>query len=223
MAKRKYSVVDRGTFYKSEAYKKAKMARQARYIRPAALVPELKSIDVKSEAAFSQGSPVILCLNAIGAGTDINQRVGRKVKLNSLQSTLSLQSNIDGGGGKCRAALVYDRQPNGSPPVYTDIFSNEAAGSDAWTGINLKNRDRFKILRDYKMNLIGTNVAPWSPFQMEFHQDYIKLGLDEVFGNGDDDTGAIQSGALWAVFYTEDSTALSGNYQIETRVRYTDM
>lgn len=231
MAKRKYSVVDRGTFYKSEAYKKAKMARQARYIRPAALVPELKSVDYDQTVGISSASPAILCLNIIGAGTDINQRVGRKVKLNSLQTDMTIVCEDGGTGRECRMALVYDRNPNGAMPIYSDIFADVAGTTNAWTGVNLKNRDRFKILRDHKQFLVGSSVSGVTEISLSYwgstgcKSDYIKLGLDEVFGNGDDDIGAIQTGALYAVAFTQTGGTPSPapSFHINSRVRYTDM
>ncbi len=93
---------------------------------------------------------------AQGAGSD--QRIGRKVKIRSVQlrfivNNLSLRSTLPSapadGLWPTRTMLVYDKQANAGLPSYSDIVAdNLGAGDEPLAFKNLNNKERFVILYD---------------------------------------------------------------------------
>lgn len=125
----------------------------------------------------------IQCLNQIQVGSGYFQRVGSIVSMRKLHLTIHLHpnpnittANANPGPDLIRIALVYDRQPNGSIPSYTDIFNGRdqagtsitynwepnatvgAVASSTLTPRNMDNRDRFVVLYDRHIS-IGGNIA----------------------------------------------------------------
>lgn len=112
--------------------------------------PESKCVDVQGTSNFSTVG-VVTPLNVCVQGPDINQRIGRRYCLKSLQlrgyiSAVS-QTAGDPAYSLDRALLVYDRQPNGVLPNASDILINMSTGTlNATTFVNLNNSKRFVIL-----------------------------------------------------------------------------
>lgn len=107
---------------------------------------EYKIIDVSNTTLVTGATGTVVPLNSIAAGDDITQRNGRKINMTSsmLRFHLFLADGVPAAPMSMRLALVYDRQPNGAAPVWTDVFQTAVAASDR----NVNNRDRFKIVYD---------------------------------------------------------------------------
>lgn len=92
---------------------------------------------VKLINAFTEGA----------AGTD-GERIGSQVTNKSMW--IRHKETMGGQSVAYRTAVVWDKQPNGAVASFTDIFFDDViVGSDLpYTGINLKNRERFQILYD---------------------------------------------------------------------------
>lgn len=206
--------------------------------------PELKCVDFGETQNFDQASAgVVRLINGIGAGTDFYQRVGRKVKLASvmLKGHVTLISPGTGATASSesypiRVAIVYDDQPNGSTPVVSDIFqavdaAGSATSSSPYTPVNLNNRDRFTILKDWTMCLkpiANTGTAGSYGDGMHGTRDlnfYKKVNFDQIFGTTGSAIAAITTGAIYVVYYqlqAAQANGINATIRYQSRVRYTD-
>ena len=106
----------------------------------------------------------VTLINGIATGTDINNRVGRKVIMKSLVFNVNnfpVATTANALQGiMLRHMIVYDSQPNsaGTVPAVTDILETATTLSP----LNLNNRDRFRVIYD-KRSQIGSffiNATP---------------------------------------------------------------
>lgn len=206
---------------------------------------ELKSVDTSGFSLVPSTTMQAQLLNATIPGSTGWNRLGRKIALKSIALNIDLCN--DGTGvtpglfDHLRLVLVYDKQPNGAAPGWTDMFLTvNAAGGTSSTSVshpNLNNKDRFKIVRDYQYKLgQGAGGAPTqanypdheytgnkSPCQIT---DYISLkGLETTYNAGVAGTIAdITTGSLY-LFTFGISTAANAtmSFKGETRLRYYDI
>jgi len=104
--------------------------------------PEVKRILTMANKAADTTSSIQL-LNGLDQGSDVDQRIGRKIRMIRLYG--NLDSSVTAGTGvdqNIRLAIVLDRQANGNALVVTDVF--EDAGPFSLPNLNYESR--FKIL-----------------------------------------------------------------------------
>lgn len=199
---------------------------------------ELKYLDIPipSTAAFGangQGmiysntpsaTADVLCLNAPLQGDDATSHQGRKIRGKSLM----VRGTIYAGPSQAdqfsiRTLIVWDKCPNGAgPPLLSDILDVSIQGMAYTTaGINLKNRERFKVLCDKMTDMhpdtFGvTRVGdPKTSRPFKFYKK-IK-GWSTIFNSANTtatsiSTGtAIQTGAIW--LYTSGDAPVTANLQ----------
>ena len=178
---------------------------------------ELKAVDTTiGQVADTTGA--VTLLNGIARGDDINQRVGRRVRLASLQASIvNYVTPATGIDQTHRCLIVYDKQSNGVAPAITDVLVSASTVAMP----NLDNRQRFVILYDKLMHL---NAAA-EPGSMVAFKISKRLSYGVQFNSGDAGTVAdIQTGGLF--FITIGSIAAggtAGTFSGRVRVRYTDM
>lgn len=95
-------------------------------------------------------------LNIIPQGTTVNDRVGKKVKLLSIQMRGYAIANAGSAITNDVAVIfVYDRRPRGALPAITDVLETANA-----TALNQdSNSGRFKILKRIDMFLLGSSAG----------------------------------------------------------------
>lgn len=218
---------------------------------------EIKSIDWWDGTTFTglnQGGFVMpICIPK--AGTAFNKRVGNYITLKSLELTLTFYPSIPKDPAFptdnvvsafitpqfLRILIVYDKQTKGSLPTITDILQDEDAEDNTQTradsGINLNNRDRFLILKDYRQMAPGFNIDDKSSFanayfngkdfQPQIH-DFITTveGLRMDFQGDDNDIDDVVSGSLLFVGISEyiftDEVDQIWRVGSKFRLRYSD-
>lgn len=169
----------------------------------------------------------IVCYNLIAQGTDFTNRVGRQVCLKSCLLRLlcsPTNSAPDSQGDVVRCMLIYDDQPNSSAtvPNVTDVLTT----ADIFSGVNLNNRDRFKVLYDKRFQMYANaytagSLTAGAPQQM-FKEKFIKLPNLEVMFSGTGGTiGNIASGSL--LFLSLASNGSVSTLTHYARVRFSDM
>lgn len=197
---------------------------------------ELKAFDIALRAnicATVAGPPTFDILNAVVNGAELYQRVGRKTYMKSLHIRGMIEPNGIAVQQAGRIVVIYDSQPNAAAPLTAAVLqdSNAAAATTWASGINLTNRQRFKILRDYQVYLgSSTNVGGQAelipdPIKNSLNVDlFIKLkGLETVYNAVNGGTIAdITSGAIF-LFFVGGPTA-DGAWQLNytSRLRYYD-
>jgi len=224
-------------------FKRTRMAGyQSGRSNPSQTQNELKCFDVAQQAiAFATtaaGGTFVSSLNAMSLGSDLYQRIGRKIKMKSLRFRGTIQphgTNQQVGSGLLRFIIYYDAQPNAGVPSVTDILqdSNATAGVNTRSEMNMNNRARFQILRDHQTmapaqggtaNQWGQPQDPGTPNVYQFDY-FIKLkGLETMYNatNGGN-IGDITSGAI-GVFAIQDTTvtAASCDLVFTSRLRFFD-
>lgn len=185
---------------------------------------ELKFIDQTADNIPLVSAGGIILLNGVIQGQDYNNRIGRKIINKSLLirihivpvNTVSVPQ-----GDAARFLVVYDSQTNGVSPSPSDIID----GGNYLRGINLNNRERFRVIKDWIVPLTATNFSganliggdPTSRLLKTFK----KLHLDTIFNGTGATIGAIATGSLILLY---DGPLAAGGYQFNmySRVRYLD-
>lgn len=217
------------------------------YPAPQQAKPEKKGVDFDiSNAAIvdtTNTNDDIAVMNLIQSGNGSWNRIGRKVKLDSirLKGVAECIIGLDGSnhlyGSALRMLLVWDKQPSsGTIPTFDDIFGiTEQDGTESSTVMappRYDNMDRFRVLMDktlhanpdvYNAGAGGDNYFV-TPFDY-----YVKLrGCESNYsGQSQPMTIAdISSGALYLVYRATENTAGSKAWQVQSssvaRLRYTD-
>lgn len=197
---------------------------------------ELKAFDTPSTVILNTGvggPPTFNILNAMVNGAELYQRVGRKIYMKSLHLRGVIEANAAAQPQNGRIIVFFDAQPNGASPTITNLLqdSNSAAATTWNSEINLVNRQRFKILRDYQVMMGGVNSLTGDietvpdPILNSFNIDFfIKLkGLEAVYNGVNGGTiSDITSGAIFITFVGDTRAEGSFQLQYSTRLRYYD-
>lgn len=182
---------------------KVKLQRASRMLRQSQLAPsrviakESGFIDVASNTYACDTTGTITLLNAIPQGASVNQRVGKRVILKSLQARGALQSGTTTVIADTTVLIIYDRQPGAALPAITDILDTINSRSFNNDG----NSDRFKIVRRFDNLMLGNTTAPTTGREGVNFDEFIDLkGMPTVYkALGTGAIADISSGALYLV------------------------
>lgn len=151
-------------------------------------------------------------LNLLGQGTDIDQRIGRKVLGKSILLQLSWRmfEAADSEGNtltmpvQIRSMLVWDKQPNNVHATIGDILYSIYSQNNTVVPMpnspnNLKNRDRFRVLWDCKDTLSPGGDS------IRVYDKYLKLNKETIFTDGSTsaDIGSISTGVLYLLLLSD--------------------
>jgi len=197
---------------------------------------ELKAFDVaRTDLQFGNiaNPPTFILLNGQVNGAELYQRVGRKTYMKSVHIRGFLKNLTTGVQDQLRIIVFYDSQANAAMPTIAALLqdSNPAAGTSAESEINLVNRERFKILRDFQIVVPAvTNTAgvltnldyPDSSGKLSIDM-FIKLkGLETIYNGVNGGTIAdVTSGSLVIVAFS-DLTTNAWDLAFTSRLRYYD-
>lgn len=209
--------------------------------------PEKKGVDFDiSNAAIVDTTSTnddIAVLNLIQSGTGSWNRVGRKVKLDSIrlkgvaEGLIGLDGSNHLNGSALRMLLVWDKQPSGgSIPTFDDMFGITAQdGTESSTVMappRYDNMDRFRVLMDKCLHVnpdVYNAGAGGDNYYVEPFDFYVKLrGCESNYsGQSNPMTIAdISSGGLYLIYRATENTAGSKAWSIQAssvaRLRYTD-
>lgn len=208
----------------SQAQKRWRTMMNSRRVipRPLSVQPEFKTIDTQIDTAVNNAG-VIYVLNGCTRGTDMGNRVGRRIQVKSVyMHGTSFATNGTGIDQSHRFCLFWDKTPNYQYPAVTDVL----ATASPFGFRNLDNRSRFIPLWDKWFNVcndIAANQAAGDPRLSKFDV-YKRLNQLTTFGPGDDgDIGDIGTGALY--FICVGSVAAgptAGSCIVNIRVRFID-
>lgn len=213
--------------------------------------PELKALDIKPEVMPINGNSTTAAfklLNAIQEGSGFFNRIGRKINLKSLMVTVDIEKSLANVANVdpqfARVVFLYDAQPNGAAPVYSDVMQDvEQAGApsvNVYSSLNLNNRDRFRVLLDKKFKLPGCGIGGGplvtgdnTVYEMNSSSlkivKYLKLkGIETMYKSTSSPStiSDIATGALWCMVIGEDSNATGSQAYVAnltTRLRYYDV
>lgn len=168
----------------------------------------------------------VTLIATVAQGASVNQRVGKKILLKSLQCRGYMQNNATALSNDVAYLIVYDKRPTGALPAVTDILVSASANSFN----NDANSGRFRILKRVDGLLIG-NVSQTAPPVSDGNiSDLYAIGEDwflnlknlpctfKAAGTGA--IGDIEEGALYLVTVGQraaGTTAAAANLSFRTR------
>lgn len=199
---------------------------------------ELKAFDFalsgfNIDAAATPATVANAALNCPVNGSELYQRVGRKIYMKSLHMRGWLQAEATGVQDILRLIIYYDSQPNGAAPTLATLIqdSNAGAATSVLSEINLNNRQRFQILRDkdilvpsvtFTAGVLTNTNYPDSSGRLAINEFIPLKGLETVFNAGTSQTIAdITSGAI-GFFFISQTTDNTWLFDYTTRLRYYD-
>lgn len=117
------------------------------------------------DAGFVDNTGVGLELNTTGTialvatiaqGASVNQRIGKKAVLKSIQMRGYVVSDTTTLYSVGTLMLVYDRKPTNALPAISDILVSPSS----FAFLNDVNSDRFQIVRRWNFNFVGNSLTP---------------------------------------------------------------
>jgi len=185
-------------------------------------VGELKNFDVSrtNPVLSSAAGAQIFLLCVPGSGSAATSRVGRQIRMKSLQ--INLRLNYAGGmngQSPIRLLIVYDRQANTGFPLGSDVLATD----NIFQMRNLDNQFRFDILLD-KIICGNFGAAGVAQYTSVFYKKYLKLNHKTQFNTSSTGTiSDIETGSLLAFIYQDGNiTTANPSANWYSRVRYTD-
>lgn len=185
--------------------------------------PETKYVDRSvtytkdaTEAQFAD--PVLL--NGVAQGDDFDQRIGRKTRLLSInfrasQEIQNSSTPFEGFNCMTRIIIFWDKEPNGTAPTIAQLMA-----ADSIRGFpNLDNRKRFRIVKDWIMDIPmieAETSSTGAPAQngLGHTECFLKCietkAIDWVTiynGTGDDTVASINQGGLFITFASQTPAA----------------
>lgn len=174
-----------------------------------------------AQRAFDTTGSIVL-LATIAQGASVNQRIGKKVVLKSLQMRGSSFSNSMTTVADAAYMIVYDKRPTGTLPSITDILVT--ASSSSFNNDN--NSGRFRILKRVDRQFIGNSTTPATGQEANTEDFWLDLkGLPVVFkAAGTGAIGDIEEGALYLVTVGNVATGnTAATLSSGFRTRFIDM
>lgn len=213
----------KGAMKSSRAFKKYRKGRRSssRLARKMYQAQESGYVDTALAVYPCDTTGSIALIPTIAQGTSVNQRVGKKVMLKSIQVRGNVYSGTSSTATDCAIIIVYDKRPTGVLPAITDIL--DTANSNSFN--KDINAGRFKILRRIDFALTGNISAPSTGNEMKDASDFFKVNLPLVFKASA--TGAIadiEEGAVYLVTVGSNAAgATAGNAALGFRTRFLDV
>lgn len=202
---------------------------------------EMKSVDLGATALSQLVTSTMARqpINAIIAGNGIQNRNGRRIQMKSVRvigQVVLTQAGTAPTSDFVRVMVVYDRQANGAIYSSADLLQSVdqagTTGSDVFSGINMSNSKRFKVLKNEMWSFPvhnGVNVLQQSTQDTDYKPHcfdwFIPLkGLETQYNTGNAGTIAdIQTGSLYILFLSKNAIADS-QYSVvyNCRLRFMD-
>lgn len=170
--------------------------------------------------ANTTGAVALAC--TIPQNADETGRLGRNIIMKSITFRGEVFAGSTSTTNTPRLLLVYDRQANKAAPAITDILL-----ATHWAAPrNMENVDRFLILYDKTVSLVGTTASITTPNNQILVQKTIKLkNLITNYAVGIAGTiGEINTGALhFITIGDQPAGTAAAAYNLYTRVRFQDV
>lgn len=112
-------------------------------------------VDLAAAAYAMDTTGSITLIATVAQGASVNQRVGKKIILKSLQIRGNLSNNTAATVNDACYLIVYDKRPTGALPAITDILVS--VNSNAFN--NDANSGRFEIIKRVDQALLGNGSA----------------------------------------------------------------
>lgn len=198
--------------------------------------PELKSVDVQVTTNVLSTTATFNTLNATALGTEIYERIGRRIRMKSLHLRGFLVHNGTGlpsSDDYARVIVFYDKEGTTSAiaSILTSVDATGATSSTATDGLNTAELSRYKILADIPyafgtvanaggtLNNLSNSITDYTA-EHNLNRFINLRMLQTEYGAG----GAISNGGL-QIMTIGVTAAASAQYSIRwyARLRYSDV
>lgn len=192
---------------------------------------ELKYVDTTLVTTLASTTNNIYTINFIALGTDVVNRIGRKINVKSVQvKARFVPSGAAAINDNVRLLVIYDRQGYQGAVTFADFVKcTDSAGLTSSTVYDMKNLDnehRFKVLMDktfsFPQNGATMSASDYTDYTKGTMVDkYIKINADCSFAAG---TNLPDTGAIYFCIHGQQAAASAPtSVQWTSRVRYTDV
>lgn len=192
---------------------------------------ELKYIDVSAGTAAGDTTGSVSCINLVATGTDLTNRIGRKINLKSyeIRGIVRPEDTLVTGANcvqtsHVRLMIIYDRAPTGTLPTITEILQASHSNSMLAT----ENTHRFTVLSNWEA-AIGPSVMDTTATQAVIHGStgvpihlYRKINLSEYFDGTTATQASVSFGALYLLTIGDQAAGAGATFTISSRVRFND-
>lgn len=168
-------------------------------------------------------------------GSDMNNRIGRKIILKSFyirgrvltEASTNITTTQQVSSQMARFIVFADLQPNGAAPAVTDLLVEALPSSQ----LNLNNRDRFVVYCDkhyvfdpFRQTFAANDSFGGQTNQVKLVKKFKRIRLESIYNATNGGTIAdINSGALYMFWIGSIAAGTSDiNAIVSTRVRYMD-
>lgn len=197
----------------------------SRYMRSISAPKESGYVDlgITTYEISSNAATAIFLLNTVAQGAGIQQRVGKKIQMTSLQHRGQIANLASAILNDVSLMIVYDKRPTGALPAVTDILKSQHSQA-------MNNDDnvpsRFMILKRWNQTLIGNTTAAVSGMEAMNSDFYMPCRLPVVYkALASGAIGDIEEGALYLMLVGSNvngsniHAALAGSF----RLRFVDV
>jgi len=175
----------------------------------------------------SVASNTIQLLNGMAQGTTASTRLGRRIRIMSIQLRGRIFSAATTTVSKAAVCVVYDKQANAADPAWQDVWDNSTAlgANSPFAMRNLSNADRFVVLWREEFDVLG-NVTATAITDKGTHviDHYRRCNLETHYNAGSAGTiGDIQTGSLYVMACSNVATGTAAPLlDLTTRIRFSD-
>lgn len=155
-------------------------------------------------------------LNGVVQGTTAETRLGRKIRMRSLDFRWSaFLGPTSTGGSPVRILIFYDKQANAALPLIASLMQ----ANDFHAPMNLANSDRFTILR----SVITEPISQNNNFSVSGHE-YVVMDLETIYNdvNGGLITDIVTGSVFVVVSHNGQILTANGGFTFISRIRFDD-
>jgi len=182
---------------------------------------ERNYVDIAQASYAMDTTGSITLLNTVAQGATVNQRIGKKFVMKSLQVRGYVNNNTNAIYNDCAWLIVYDKRPTGALPLVTDIL----VSANATSMNNDNNSGRFRILKREDFELIGQPIASAYTEKTAASADCF-MKMNHIVVNKALGTGAIADIEEGALYLVTVGIAAAGNTaanaQLAFRIRFVE-
>lgn len=207
------------------ALKKYRKGRRSRMLNRRGLASqETGYVDLVAPSLAFDTTGNINLLNTVSQGPAVTQRIGKKIRLLSLQARGFVQPGSTATINDVALLVVYDKRPTGALPAITailDSVSSTAMNNDANSG-------RFKIVmrKDFTLTGNAAAVANVDSLTIQSTDFFLDLkGVPTTFkGLGTGAIGDIDYGALYVISVGSNAAGTTAAFaNMSFRLRFVDV
>jgi len=182
---------------------------------------ELKFQDIQGFGQMDTTAGIQL-INGTQQGIGRSQRIGGRIQMRSIECKGVFYTGVGTTIAFGRWAIVYDKQPNGALPAFTDIY--ETVG-DTTTLREITNKPRFWVLHDSdSLCFAGSSATYQTDTACQAQNWYKRVNLPVQYNISNSGTITdITSGALYLVYWGNQLAGSSApGFDMNVRFRYSD-